>query len=385
MAAPIPEINYAGISLDEKFRWMQAGHGVEGVDPAVRTLAALAPELEASADHINRALPEGVTWRGAAATAATGSLWHTAQRTQQAGQASKLGGSLVGDYARVFADSKSRIAKPVEQSWFSKVTDYFGLTDDYAGIAKQNRALDDAANRAMKAYEVQARTSLASFPDPTTPPPPGGRPAGTPPPAAPAPTRSAPTAPRTAPGGPGGATPGGSPRATPLDTPNRPSPPTPPAAALPPNPGLGTQQTAPPTTSPGWTPLPERPGTSPPTGTGMAPFPSPSPGAGLSSRPDSSDSLRRGSAQSPLPRRPSGVERTAGPGLDWTGSPAGTPASKPPGPGGAMPPLITGRGNRDTDGHFHRNGVYIPSDEPFVVKFDDDVLPGHVLGGEDTP
>lgn len=50
-----------------------------------------------------------------------------------------------------------------------------------------------------------------------------------------------------------------------------------------------------------------------------------------------------------------------------------------------MPPLVTGRGNKDADGHFHRNGVYIPSDEPFVVKFDDDVLPGHVLGSEDAP
>lgn len=50
-----------------------------------------------------------------------------------------------------------------------------------------------------------------------------------------------------------------------------------------------------------------------------------------------------------------------------------------------MPPLITGSGGKDTNEHFHRNGVYIPSDEPFVVGFDDDVLPGHALGSEDAP
>src|SRR5262249_44581259 len=127
MATPIPEINYAGTPLSEKYQWMQTGPGVGGVEPAVGALARLSPQFEASDEHINQALRgTGVSWRGSAASAAAGSLGHIAHTARAAGQAGTRGGALVGDYSTSFAAAKTRIAAPVEQHWWSRFTDWAG-------------------------------------------------------------------------------------------------------------------------------------------------------------------------------------------------------------------------------------------------------------------
>lgn len=381
MADPIPEINYPGVPLEQKFQWMQSGPGVGGIEPTATSLGKLSPEFEASADHINQALPEGVTWRGAAATAATESLGSRAQGVKEAGQAGRLGYSLIGDYGTSFAAAKTRIAAPVEQDWFSRLTDAIHLTDDHAKIVAQNQALDDAANRALKDYEDQARRSLATFPDPNAPPP---QSIGSPPPAASgahsvtrgapgAPTGTGPNptsrpgpatpAPAAPPGQPGGPTP---PRQFPPTSPQGATPPSrDPSPPLPGNPG-------------GWADL-DRRGPTTPSAPSLAPGVAPSPQSDeVIRRPDSSAG---GATPRPLLQRPSGTSRQATSGGGWMESEPASPGSKPPGFGGAVPPIPPGGGRGGGDAE-HRNDVYIPSDSPFRVDLPEDVLDDPVIGLE---
>ncbi|WP_028926769.1 hypothetical protein [Pseudonocardia acaciae] len=345
---------------------MQSGPGESGVDPAVQSLAKVAPEFEASSDNINRSLPEGVSWRGSGAAAASGSLRGIANTAQRTGQAGQVGSGLVGNYSTSFAGAKAAVAAPVEQNWFSRLTDWFGATHDHAQIVAQNQALDAEANRALKAYENQARQTVAAFPDPSAPPRQPAGSAGDPgavvrrsPPVAGAGAASPGGAPSsgapTTPGG-GQTPPGGNPHHTP--------PSSPPNGVVPAPTGRGS---APPTPAPpGGRAEPKHP--LPPT---QGPLPSP-PSRGTNRLPGNPPP--NNTPRPPLP------ERAPAPTHLRT-STTSTPETTPPKPPGMPPPTPPALGARGPDEREHRNNVFIPSDEPFAIRLDDEIVEP-VLGAE---
>jgi hypothetical protein len=383
----------------------------------------LAPAFEESADTLQTALRgSGVSWQGRAANATSEALRQAAQWATGTGRTSKTGGTQLDTYSNSFAHTKNSIPRPIdigENSFLGGVADsgfgrYFGMQSDFTQRLAAHREADLAASEAMKAYENTSRTTVTAFlTDQPTPaltanstdvapaahtgpqnvlsPHSGDRTGGA------SPTAGAPgkgvtnTAPSTGRNGMANTGGGFEGRARP-DAPHRAAPPGPstdPASWIPLKPARTSPVTGPPGSGSSLVPngtdgLP--PGPIPPGGTGVddgTRVPRDQGGA-----PESYPASYRASETRPAPRGGPGFAEPAPAGRtgpDFTptrlSDAAGTAGPRGPAGTGAMPPMGTataGKHERE-----HRNNVFIPSDEPFCVAFDD-TTPA-VIGPPDDP
>lgn len=428
MAETIGIYNYPGHTLQEKYGWMQQGKGVAAAEAAAEGLGKMAPEFVESSDIVQHGLRKiGVNWTGLAASAAAGDLQEVARWAASNGQASQSGGAQVQRYGTSFAEAKAKVAKPVEvgeNSWWGRQADVlgqaldqsfgstFGVQSDYAKRVAAYRAADEAANAALRAHEQNAREALASFPDVQTMPAPagGGGPGSSPghPASLPAGTLASGSpgvgiagSPGTGSGSPGTGVGGGLGDGGTMSgsgaggVPRSPEPP----------PATHTAGWQPNTPAPG-TPTPgaPAPGMQAPGGAASGGVPTASPDGGASGvtppvvgpvsagrggwrapgavGPNLGGAGAGGGYGAPLPSRggsgpvdPGGRLGTFGMQTAEFGPAA---AGRTAGIGGLPPPMMGGAGLAGVERE-HRNNVFIPSDEPFVVEHGDDVVPP-VLG-----
>ncbi|HEV7788180.1 MAG TPA: hypothetical protein VGP05_04140 [Pseudonocardia sp.] len=428
-----------GSALQALHDQVYGGPGVGVVESAAQGLGVLEPWVTSSSGRIQQSLRgAGVDWHGQAADATAAALQTVGQWADKGGQATGAGGGRVQDYAGSFAEMKPKVVAPAQvpdlTTW-GRVADIFGTNSDHAKVIQQNREAEAAAFAAYAAHERNTQQAIADFPA-VDQVPPVTNPAG----AAQihavanhtvanhtAPgTRAAPSAPGTgtgAPGtgahggpgahtNPGGTTPGAGGGAHPGSGAH----PADPAGAGPA--GAGPAGGAPVTAPSSWTPL-DPAATAGPPPPGPAPIGhSPSSGAGFATPPVTPDvpplppisptggdpyagagrfnggkiSAALGGPEHQLaPRGGSGLAgHTPAGGAELTGAgPGGGPGGRGTpgtggGTGGGMPMggPATGAGGQDRE---HRNTTFIPSDEPYVVDLDDDVVPAVLDDDENRP
>ncbi|WHT17256.1 PPE domain-containing protein [Crossiella sp. CA-258035] len=225
---------FEGYPLEEKYQWMQEGAGSGAVLEPADALRAMHVAAEECRERVARALTDlGLDWHGAAASAmfdAARPSLHWAMTALKAAETNLAG---VSAHGVDFAETKPKIesAEQVRQPGFVDTAfnplALIEIQQDMHTQLAANKARDDAANRALYAFEAAARAqaeSVPTLPDPpriavqttpVAPPPPGDR--REPPPADP-PTRD-----------PGRTRPPG----TPLDQPANPGRPPGPATTEP--------------------------------------------------------------------------------------------------------------------------------------------------------
>jgi hypothetical protein len=420
-----------GSALQTLHDQVYGGPGVGVVESAAQGLGVLEPWVTSSSGRIQQSLRgAGVDWHGQAADATAAALQRVGAWADKGGQATGAGGGRVQDYASSFAEMKPKIVAPAQvpdlTTW-GRVADIFGTNSDHAKVIQRNQEAEAAAFAAYAAHERNTQQAIAEFPA-VDQVPPVTNPAG----AAPihpgasnhgpiGAGRGSPSAAGTGSGAhtdPGGTTPGAGGGAhpasgTPATHPRTPAsvPATRPADPI----GTGPAGEAPVTAPSSWTPLhpaatagPPPPGLppsgpSPSSGAGFA-TPSvtpdlppvspasgdPYPGAGRFSTgrisaalggPEHQLAPRGGSG--PAGRAPAGMAEPAGAG-GWAGAGSGPGSRGASGAGGGMPMGGAGGGAGGQDRE-HRNTTFIPSDEPYVVDLDDDVVPAVLDEGENRP
>ncbi|WP_445187768.1 hypothetical protein ACTXG6_11520 [Pseudonocardia sp. Cha107L01] len=413
-----------GSALQALHDQVYGGPGVGVVESAAQGLGVLEPWVTSSSGRIQQSLRgAGVDWHGQAADATAAALQKVGQWADKGGQATGAGGGRVQDYASSFAEMKPKIVAPAQvpdlTTW-GRVTDIFGTNSDHAKVIQQNQEAEAAAFAAYAAHERNTQQAIADFPSVDQVPPVTG-PAG----AAPIhPAANHHIAPGT----------GGAPGATGTGTHAGPGAHTNPGGTTPgagggTHPGIGAPATHPadptgtgpaggaPVTAPSsWTPLnpaatagppplgPAPTGHSPSYGAGFAtpsltpdlpPLPpispttgNPYPGAGRFDTSKISAALG-GPEHQLAPRGGSGLAgRAPAGGAELAGAGAGGGRGAPGtgggtgGMGGGMPMGGPGAGGQDRE---HRNTTFIPSDEPYVVDLDDDVVPAVLDDDENRP
>ena len=415
----IPSFNYASWTLAEKHAWLTGGQGARAAanDPAGR-MRALAERMAQSSDSLRKALGgTGVEWRGQAATAVSASMRRSADWATAAGQSTGQGGGRVDGYGQSFSSLASKIPAPSVTGSFWDYAQAVLALPDYQDRLAQDAKADQAANDALKAHETETRSAVTDFPASTAAQPMtrgggatgsvAGRAGGVGIPGGGAGGGAGSGAAASGPGGAGSAGAGagsgsggtgggaaggagsgkagsagglgphaGAPAAT---TPSSWAPPSPVGT------GAGGEGTS------DWKPLTPTSGTS---GSGMAPSPGggyvPAPAGGWSPSTGGSGAAWRpglGGAGYAGGYRPE-LSARGGPSPDGAGSAPATgssgaggagPVGRGSAPGGMSP--MGGAGARGGQDKTHRNNVFIPSDEPFRVEFDD-VLPS-VIGMPD--
>jgi len=389
-----------GSALQALHDQVYGGPGTPVVESASGALRVLQPWVSSSSGRIQDALGgAGVDWHGQAADATAAALQRVGQWADRGGQATGDGGGRVQDYASSFAWMKPQIVEPQPvtslKTWRSGA-DIMGNNYDYARVVQENQAASATAFAAYAAHEQNTQQAITGFPDVDQVPPVTNPAAATTMHSATATSTGGPAHPSagaTPTGGgagastmPAGATPGGA-------TPGSASPSGSHAGDKAGGPGGGNpgapSSTAPTTTPNSWTPI--RP---PTTGTGPPPSAFPRVGSPNSPTPDlptlppmspidygdhpgtrpGAGRVGHGRVDHPLAPRGGPLAERAPIGMPVMGdAPGGRPA---PGTGGGMPMGGMGAAGRGQERE-HRNGVFIPSDEPFAV--DDDVVPA-VLG-----
>ncbi|MCO1579765.1 hypothetical protein M8C13_28840 [Crossiella sp. SN42] len=192
---------FEGYPLEEKYRWMQEGAGSGAVHEPAEALRAMHVAAEECRERVARALTDlGLDWHGAAASAmfdAARPSLHWAMTALKAAETNLAG---VSAHGVDFAETKPKIesAEQVRQPGFAETAfnpvALIEIQQDMHAQLAANKARDDAANRALYAFEAAARVqaeSVPTLPDPpriaveTTPlalPPPGDRDRREPPP-----------------------------------------------------------------------------------------------------------------------------------------------------------------------------------------------------------
>ncbi|MGW0517419.1 hypothetical protein [Crossiella sp. NPDC003009] len=192
---------FEGYPLEEKYRWMQEGAGSGAVREPADALRAMHVAAEECRERVARALTDlGLDWHGAAATAmfdAARPSLHWAMTALKAAETNLAG---VSAHGVDFAETKPKIesAEQVRQPGFADTVfnpvALIEIQQDMHAQLAANKARDDAANRALYAFEAAARVqaeSVPTLPDPPriavettplTPPPPGDRDRREPPP-----------------------------------------------------------------------------------------------------------------------------------------------------------------------------------------------------------
>lgn len=404
--------------LGELHRQVNAGPGTAAIEPSVASIGRFAPKLSGSADRINAALRgTGVSWQGRTAEAAAADLTGVARWASAGGDHAGAGGGQVQAYADSFAELRAKVARPEpvpSLSRWDSVWETFGVMSDHGLAVQQNHRAAVAALDALEVHQQNTDRAITGFPDIAGVPgsgsgdqvgaggahpgsAPTGRPdsSGTPSAGslgAGSPTTSTAgtnagtagtsnTGAGSAPGGgeyatnragAGGATPGSSAALYPGGPITGPRPGAGGGWPRGPRPGVGSGS------RPG-----TRAGPRPDTGGGLRPGTGSGPPAGRQEPMRSG--YRGGSA--PPPTGPGGgpsgtgpAPRTGTPSAHLAAQPAADPHGGPAGtrsPGG-YGPMMGGVPAGSGGDRTHRNQHFIPSDEPFVVQFEDVAPP--VLG-----
>ena len=185
-AALPPPPNWAGISLEEKYRWFNQGAPGENVThPAVTAIVAgVAPSLAKSSTYLREALqPAGVAWQGAAADATAAAFQRTAAWASAGSGRAGGGGSRLDGYGRSWTATKNQIAAPQPvgpASWWDKVVSVFGVTSDHDDAVAANAAADQVANDVLVKHYGASSGAVGGFQDsqPIAPISSGGEPGG---------------------------------------------------------------------------------------------------------------------------------------------------------------------------------------------------------------
>ncbi|MCK2239552.1 MULTISPECIES: hypothetical protein [unclassified Crossiella] len=190
---------FEGYPLEVKYDWMQQGAGSGAVHPPADALRAVHEAAEQCRDRVARALADlGLDWYGAAASALFDAARPSLEWAMGAMTAAQTNLAGVAAHGVDFAETKPKIesAQPVRQpgladgaaAAFNPLA-LLQIQQDMHEQLAANKARDDAANRALYAFETAARAqaeSAPALPDPpriaveavhTGPPPtpPGGR------------------------------------------------------------------------------------------------------------------------------------------------------------------------------------------------------------------
>lgn len=401
MPGEFTDYRWEGFQLADKYRWVHQQPGAGAVRVGMQILERLAGMYGESETTLGRRLAKlKVDWLGGAADSASGALTNLASWTRHGQSSGRTGGGRVDRYGRSFDEMAPKVPPPVEvgeNSFWGSALDgmvdaiNWGASDAAKAASPQSdyrkRLLDQAhrdkiANDALYAHQANTIAEVAGFPQ-TAPPPtvlasvgehgpePGSTPGspGTNSAYAP-PAGNPPGGGPISPMGPGGP-PGGGPATPPPGLPTgrqdgprvtnpRPSPPARPN-------GPGSRRTMPPA-----------PGAVPNRSTGPSgPKSRFKPGS-----PGVPGGTPAGPREFDAPPRPRGL---GSPEPGPTGPPSGPTAGPgrggpPAGPGGVPMAGMSGGGGKPEERE-HRNNVFLPSDEPFLVEFEDEVPP--VIGLRD--
>jgi hypothetical protein len=389
--------------LGELYRQVNAGPGTAAIEPAVASIRTFAPKLSGSADRINTALSgTGVSWQGRSADAAAAELTGVARWASAGGDHAGAGSGQVQAYADSFAELRSKVASPQpvpDLTRWDSVWETFGVTSDHSRAVQHNHQAALAALEALDVHQRNTDRAITGFPDiagvPGTGPGPGDQPGP-----------GGPGAGAGAGGGHPGSAPGGRPDGSATTSAAGAGPTGGHSATVPP--GVGPHESARPGPGasgpvlyPGGPPAGPRPvpgggparGPRPNIGAGPPPgaIPPPAggrfgPAAGRPPRPGYFPGGPAAPGSGPGPR-PGGIgpelaPRTGAPaGVQSGAEPHGGPAgNRSPAGAGGYGPMMGGAGAGPAGDRDHRNQHFIPSDEPFVVQFDDVAPP--VLGAE---
>ncbi|MBB5905723.1 hypothetical protein [Actinoalloteichus hymeniacidonis] len=164
--------------MAEKYSWMQDGSGAA---EAVRVSAAINDlhTLMAESDpQLRSALARiGVEWHGDTAQLLSSAIAESAAWSVQTTQtAQDVVGQLAAD-GEVFAATRQAIDQPADVGGYGlgdRVVDVlggpFGAVSDHRKRAEEEAAKDEAANRALYAYEAHSHQTLAAIRTPEAPP-----------------------------------------------------------------------------------------------------------------------------------------------------------------------------------------------------------------------
>jgi hypothetical protein len=180
-AALPPSPRWEGFTLQQKYDWFQAQPGAGMTEPTATSLGGLGADFGDSATVLRRSMGRtGSTWQGKSAAATADAMSKAAQWAQNSGQTGASGGGQVDGYGSSWTTTKNRIAAPVpegSETWWDHVTSVFGVQSDYAQNVAANHAADLAANQALAAHDASARAAVNGFQDTTAVPPLTGGPA----------------------------------------------------------------------------------------------------------------------------------------------------------------------------------------------------------------
>ncbi|APU18958.1 hypothetical protein UA75_04645 [Actinoalloteichus sp. GBA129-24] len=170
----IPSHRYEGYSLHEKFDWVQHGHGPAAAEEVREGLSILADAMAESDLTLRSALrPLGIEWQGAAAVSAGAAFALVADWSLVCGVSAHDGGIGVAVAGAGFAAVRVQVEAPgsvVGGASIDVLTGPFGGQSDRTQVAEADRARDDAANRALYAYEDTVRDAVGSLPSLAAPP-----------------------------------------------------------------------------------------------------------------------------------------------------------------------------------------------------------------------
>jgi PPE family len=413
MSHPIPDPNFEGMSLLTKFQMMRSGPGGSAVTQTVGGLTRLKQALDESVSTTQSVLGDvGVQWQGQAASNFQGSLGKSGSWAQTTSQAPVHGSTNMQTYASSYDSTRNAIPNPAEAGPIGQALGAmtenqlaagvppgtFGPQIDMNAQIAKVRHMNQTADAALKAHVSLTKSMTTGIPA-VQPPPPittDSSPAAQPPTTTPGPGGQPP-------GGGSGQPPGGGSGQPPGGGSGRP-------------PGGGSGDSSGGAggkgakaadgggTSPsGYSPPPPPPKTDPSGGLGglgsdlggsggssdsglgggsaLAPRDAPPPpmtianggtyGGGLGGRPIGASLNGGGADNRPIPQRVMGnPERNAATeGLSSNGAAANTRSGA--GAGGMPPGMGGGMGGRGGQNREHRNNTYIPSDDPFRMKFTD--------------
>jgi uncharacterized protein YukE len=176
MTDPIPDINWAGMSLGQKYQMMHSGPGGAAVVPVAEALGKLAPRLQQSARTVQQVLDSvRHSWQGAAASAFTDVMQKSGQWAQQSSSVPQAGGVGMHTYAESYDSTKYAIPNPSElnplfaasaenQIGSSTLIGPFGPQVNIEAQIKAARDANTTADRVLTAHADSVSHALKFFP-----------------------------------------------------------------------------------------------------------------------------------------------------------------------------------------------------------------------------
>lgn len=170
--------SFDGNSLEQIYGWMQQGHGVDGIRPAIDALSGLSRDLEKSMDSLRDALIRIGAWEGTAGDGAMdahrqGDEWVVATTPQVTGSAESTDGVATG-----YVATKARMPSPEEaelttgeRSLLGSVPIIGPLLDRQKADEKRDQVTNEARQR-MRDWQDDAQSSVGAVqPLPAVPTP----------------------------------------------------------------------------------------------------------------------------------------------------------------------------------------------------------------------